>query len=633
MKAIQQSALWLLTGAALSAAQVGIVVNRDLYPEVQSAVETYVAALAASGETVWVNSQSFSDVEPAATLRDTLRNRYEAGTEGVVFIGDLPIAMFEMEDDYPRYHHGYKCWPTDLYFMDVDGRWEDTEQSDAMMAGYYDRHSGNRAPEIWVSRITPSVTGAHESQAAIVNDYFERVKQRMGTAPAPSSCLLFGDDGEPYWRHLAKENQYSLGFSDEQTVDARRSTGTDVKDTLLAELAQGHDYLYLYEHSAPALHASGEVYSDWFTLENLVSASGSTVPFFNLFACDNAKYTEDNMATAYALLHGGLISMGSSKTGGMLDYTPYNGALRAGKSFGEAFKAWFTEVGIHDLSWHYGMTLQGAGTLCFTPTPDPYIELTFPVPGMIWGRGSTKEILWSDNIEGDVRIRLVNEQRAVTVVERTESDGSFQWEIPRDLVAAPEAFRLVVEALDEPVADTIARDFTIRPFAAEVFVVGGTFLNDTSYFMHCFDSGAVLSIVGASPYQSDPFSHWSGDNGGVADIYSDTTTVVVTGDMEIVATYGDHPVSAAAALSGEAPMGIGFQGGNISLALPQMQRDCALRLYSLSGRLLAERQLGRLSAGQHRLPVGQLFGALPKGVWIASLQSETESMATKIAVP
>ncbi len=108
-------------------AKVGIVINKDLYSKISVSVDQYVQNLEIiENKTVWINSTDFNELNTTMQLRDTLKKHYQTDSlEGVVFIGDLPICIYEIEDDYPQWNHGYKRWPTDLYYMDLDGIWED----------------------------------------------------------------------------------------------------------------------------------------------------------------------------------------------------------------------------------------------------------------------------------------------------------------------------------------------------------------------------------------------------------------------------------------------------------------------------------------------------------------------------
>lgn len=89
------------------------------------------------------------------------------------------------------------------------------------------------------------------------------------------------------------------------------------------------------------------------------------VLFYNQFNCSGARYVEEPCLGICYLLDNdyGLISVGSTKTGSMLEFEDFYLPLAEGKSFGPAYKEWFHKVGVYDKAWHYGMTLLGDPTL------------------------------------------------------------------------------------------------------------------------------------------------------------------------------------------------------------------------------------------------------------------------------
>lgn len=96
------SALLLLAGLCVSAvqAEIGIVVNRDLYPDVSAKVQQYIADLAlVEGESVWLNSSSFDELSPAAALRDSIRSH--AQSDAVTARGLTPLETAPGADPQP----------------------------------------------------------------------------------------------------------------------------------------------------------------------------------------------------------------------------------------------------------------------------------------------------------------------------------------------------------------------------------------------------------------------------------------------------------------------------------------------------------------------------------------------------
>ena len=55
---------------------------------------------------------------------------------GATFVGDIDEAYYETENDFNKY--GYRSWPCDLYYMDLDGNWGDSDGNEI-----FDTHTGN----------------------------------------------------------------------------------------------------------------------------------------------------------------------------------------------------------------------------------------------------------------------------------------------------------------------------------------------------------------------------------------------------------------------------------------------------------------------------------------------------------
>ncbi len=343
--------------------KIGIVVNKDLYPKIAASITRYQEDLRRiEGKDTWLEATTFSDADNKKALRDTLRNHYNNDNlEGVVFVGDLPLCDF-YEEDEPR---GLKdIFPCDLYFMDLNGTFTPEDLPDT--------HSGNKSPEIWVSRIVTSVLTwvANRPEEEIVQIYFDRVHLRMyGQDSQVRRYVIGGMYGE--WPSLESENRPYLGYNNNSIQTMRTysdSTDPDFKIKWANALNSGKEYAYIYSHAGglPYRHKFGYYVEDIYT-------DPTNCRFYNVYCCQNARFTTENMCGVYATEDQGLISVGSAKTGSMRPgtYRAYNEPLGRGYSFGESFKNWFNREGIYDLHWHYGMTMQGVGTLRLAPYRSP----------------------------------------------------------------------------------------------------------------------------------------------------------------------------------------------------------------------------------------------------------------------
>jgi len=357
------AAVLICTANIFATKTVGIIVNKDLYSSIKTALDTYIAGVKAiEGKNVWLNATTFIATNNKTQLKDSLKAHYQSDSlEGAIFIGDLPIANFTNPSDYGG---GAATFPCDLYYMDFNGTWSPADNPNS--------HTGDKNPEIWISRLTTSVltAKAKKTEAEIVNAYFARVLKRMqGQDTQPRTYVLAGMAWE--WSGLEKENIGDLDYAT-SSISAYKSTADNSTsnnacgDQWEKALIDGKEYGFVYSHSGPTSHSIG------FNIDNIYNLT-TNCRFYNSYACSNGKYTTANMVGAYATDDNGLLCVGSTKTGSMCPgaYKPYNIALGTTKlSFGESFKTWWIQKGLSNydyISWHYGMTMQGVGTLHLQP--------------------------------------------------------------------------------------------------------------------------------------------------------------------------------------------------------------------------------------------------------------------------
>ncbi|CAN5531571.1 hypothetical protein BH20VER3_BH20VER3_02940 [soil metagenome] len=121
---------------------------------------------------------------------------------------------------------------------------------------------------------------------------------------------------------------------------------------------------------------------------------------------------------------------------------------------------------VRDVSVDQRMTLVEKGSSSPTPTPTPLptpqITVTSPNGRETWSKGNTYTVTWTDDISGNVMIRLLSGRRVVaTIAASTPSDGSFDWTVPTSL-ADGNKYRVEVSSLDDGnITDQSDRRFTI----------------------------------------------------------------------------------------------------------------------------------------------------------------------------
>jgi hypothetical protein len=143
----------------LNNASLAILVDETLYPAISTSLAQYLVDLDLDGYTVFVQQVSGGTPEE---IKAWVQDRYADGYQGILFIGDITAAWAEVSGDQ---------FPSDLFYMDLDGTWEDTNAD-----GVYEVHqagTGDMGPEVYVGRIY-AATLNYDSEANMVNDYFTK---------------------------------------------------------------------------------------------------------------------------------------------------------------------------------------------------------------------------------------------------------------------------------------------------------------------------------------------------------------------------------------------------------------------------------------------------------------------------
>jgi len=109
-----------------------------------------------------------------------------------------------------------------------------------------------------------------------------------------------------------------------------------------------------------------------------------------------------------------------------------------------------------------GLAADQRMTIVEAPAP-PEITVTSPNGRETWIKGTAYTVTWTDNISGNVKIRLLKgSTTAAIIAASTPSDGSFDWTVPTTL-ADGSNYKVEVLSLDDPtIRDQSDRSFRIR---------------------------------------------------------------------------------------------------------------------------------------------------------------------------
>ena len=339
-----------------------IMMEEGLYDQVGDTLMTsWMVDMTSEGHVVEAVEVTYSSV---SEIRDYLTSAWEQGLEGVVLVGDLPVplSVFEWEGV------GNETFPSDYYFMDLDGIWEDNwigypSAGNPGSDGKFDGWSGELDPEIYAARIKTS--NLQGDEVGLIQGYIERTCDwRDDGDPHPVTALCYVDDDWAAWG-AQYQSAMQLVYEDVELVN--RNDQTNGQDYRTNRLPGDYVWISPYVHSSPTAHyfQPGPVvyWSD-------VAAINPPAHFFNLFACSNCRFiTANYMGGTYAFVNtNGLAAVGSCKAGSMLRFSYFYGPIGEGGSLGDGYREWWDEIALggftgDEIGWHLGMVLLGDPTL------------------------------------------------------------------------------------------------------------------------------------------------------------------------------------------------------------------------------------------------------------------------------
>ena len=159
---------------------IAILVENSLYKSIKDNLKQYISDIENEGYSIFL--QTLSGGSPI-DVKAWIKTQYKRGCEGIVFIGDIPAIWAKVGDE---------VFPCDLFYMDLDGNWEDTDND-----GIYDSHtagSGDMAPEVYVARLYSSTLN-YDSEVNMINNYLEKTHSyRIGKLMQPWRGLEYVDE-------------------------------------------------------------------------------------------------------------------------------------------------------------------------------------------------------------------------------------------------------------------------------------------------------------------------------------------------------------------------------------------------------------------------------------------------------
>jgi hypothetical protein len=359
-------------------------------------------------------------------------------------------------------------FPTDLYFMDLDGTWLDFVVPPIGMPGVFDidqgehtNGSGDWEPEIWLARISPysmGMPGINYTQELI--DYFDRNHDyRTGVISRPNKACLYIDDD---WSSYANEWISNFTAYTGSSLDAHYTNAlTTSTDYMQRMNTYDFEFVHLLVHSWPTYHTFGPAGNGADGTTSYKDVWGNdTLPFFlNLYACYSANFTQkNNTGTYYLFSNDTLVVIGSSRSGGMDLYQPFYDNLSLNMTIGKSFSNWFYNPEIEKLNkteLYYGMTIFGDPLLTIYMNDADSITVTKPMAPDTWINGTQYNITWNymnftGGVSNSVDIALYNSSGWVqNITLNIPNNGSFTWTVPNNLSDGTDYYINISDSSDQ----------------------------------------------------------------------------------------------------------------------------------------------------------------------------------------
>jgi len=407
---------------------VAIVVENALYSSISAAVTQYRQDLNDTGyHTILYTNSIFT----AEQLKANLSNWYDSeDLLGAVLIGRLPYAQFYHAAAGPFSAETFIC---DLFLTDLDGTWIDTNPSD----GVYDSHSSTTGtdifPEIFIGRIDPTCLTWGTSVADHINTYLARIHDyRTGGVTRNRRALFYIDDDWEPWA-VSWSSDAAPAYSTRMLVSTPTTT-TTATDWLNNRITQNYQWGHLCAHSSPTTHYFGPEGSGEGTVSSSqVHAAPPSFNFYNLFCCSGAKWTfADDLGVTYTFSGSySLASIGSSKTGSMMNNAEFYGPLGQNATLGESLRDWFSasltpsnDAGEWYLEWYYGMNIIGDPLLSIyydTTVRTPTISSSSHPNPILWYNNPRPQINWTvpPEVNEIAGYYFIADQNPTTIPDRT----------------------------------------------------------------------------------------------------------------------------------------------------------------------------------------------------------------------
>lgn len=299
----------------------------------------------------------------AAQLRSLIIS-YQNNLCGVLLVGDVGEAWYEIDQD-PLTGY-YEKWPCDLYFMDLDGTWTDSDNN-----GIFDGHSGNQNPDIFLARLSTVGLSGLGSESALIKRQLSKSHDFWWKSSFQSPETALNYVGQNI--NFCPNGQYLYPvFASHNYVDIRYNNYPISSTDFLTRLNSGNYGLtHLVCHSTTTSHEITRAGQNVQTSDVINNTSGNyAIILFCCYACYWKSSQPYYLGGAHLFNLGKTMAViGTTKESALGGASFLYSAFPA-QNLGNAYLHWWTEINgeTHtpdNVCDHYGITLLGDPTINF----------------------------------------------------------------------------------------------------------------------------------------------------------------------------------------------------------------------------------------------------------------------------
>ncbi len=408
--------------------RICLVIESALYDAAAANLSRFSSDLQSAGYSVLTYRFSSGN---ATDLRNHLISRYNepSSLQGAILIGNLPYIVYELIQNWGGADE-YESFACDLFYMDMNGTWRDTNSVSPFTSGKYDTWTGDKAIEIWVSRMRLDKLPFLGAPSAVLNAYLAknhafRTRTWHGTAKA----LSYNDDD---WDYLGPSDQTAIGsvYAGATTL-VNLSNITTVADYRDNHLPQSYELISTRSHGWSGGHGyyqhNPKQYIH-FIGTNYVFIHPDSL-FYGFFVCSGSDFSSaDNLAglSVFSTNRSGLLAWGSTKTGGMWNDSSFYAALTNRHCFGSAFRIWFNANRGAGWApqWWYGMVLIGDASL----RPSIYMNLLHDFSLRAIPLTNQVALRWTDPTLCGIATNIVQVRHSTNAFPATLTNGTLVYQ-------------------------------------------------------------------------------------------------------------------------------------------------------------------------------------------------------------